>query len=368
MGEQEPGAAGKAVRRTKRWPRPIRRLLRAVTGRKKRNRRSKPRSADDHAIAWLWPYLAPTTHRRYPPLYENGDAIIVQMGRVASISIRDAIRDDYNAYHSHGFSNERCLYQLQALQPADGGPSGDRAVRGFLAAVAHSALLNWYKRHKTRNGARLKIITLTRDPATWMSSNLVLRSHATLPQIRGWYAAACGLDPAGAVDDTDAVRAFGAAFGDMILAARPSRGIVPAIAEMARLAKSRYPSASGFLKAARSALSCGQWFDREMTPVLGLDLLADPRLRESGAARIETDYAEILVVRFEDLGRSAPLFRDFLGLPDFALPHSNAMKSERRGMRAAFEDGIEQAGGAAVRRELRATAYGKACGYDRLTH
>ena len=36
-------------------------------------------------------------------------------------------------------------------------------------------------------------------------------------------------------------------------------------------------------------------------------------------------------------------------------------------MRAAFEAGIEQAGGAAVRRELRATAYGKACGYDRLT-
>jgi hypothetical protein len=36
-------------------------------------------------------------------------------------------------------------------------------------------------------------------------------------------------------------------------------------------------------------------------------------------------------------------------------------------MRTAFEAGLEQAGDGAVRRELRATAYGKACGYDRLT-
>ena len=109
------------------------------------------------------------------------------------------------------------------------------------------------------------------------------------------------------------------------------------------------------------------WFDREVKPVLGLDLLADARLRDSGALRTETDYAEILVVRFEDLRSSLPLFRDFLGLDSFALPHSNPTPNEHRDMRAAFEAGIEQAGGAAVRRELRATAYGKACGYDRLT-
>jgi hypothetical protein len=343
-----------------------------VTGRKKRNRRSKPRSADDHAIAWLWPYLAPTTSRRYPPLYENPDAMILQMGRVASISIHEAIRGDYNAYHTHGISNARSMDMLQRLQLDGEGPSSNRVMRTYLAALAHSALLQWYKRHKTRNGARLKLITLTRDPVTWMSSHLVLRRYATLPQIRAWHCAAAGLDPASpdaaaAIDELEAVRAFGAAFGEMILAAKPSRGLAPAMAELHRLARARYPSATEFLAVATSALSCGAWFDREVTPVLGLDLLADARLRDSGALRTETDYAEILVVRFEDLRGSLSLFRDFLGLDSFALPHSNPTPSEHRDMRAAFEAGLEQAGGAAVRRELRATAYGKACGYDRLT-
>jgi hypothetical protein len=372
MGESDglKVAAGDATRagRTRRWPRPIRRVLRLLTGRKKRNRRTKPRSADDRAIAWLWPYLAPTTSRRYPPLYENPDAMILQMGRVASISIHEALRRDYNAYHTHGISNARSMSMLQRLQLDGRGPSSNRVMRSYLAALAHSALLQWYKRHKTRNGARLKIITVTRDPVTWMSSHLVLRRYATLPQIRAWYSALdpANLDPA-AVDELEAVRAFGAALGEMILAAKPSHGLAPAVAELHRLARARYPSASEFLSVATSALSCGAWFDREVKPVLGLDLLADARLRDSGALRTETDYAEILVVRFEDLRGSLPLFRDFLGLDSFALPHSNPTPREHRDVRAAFEAGLEQAGGGAVRRELRATAYGKACGYDRLT-
>ena len=352
--------------RTKRWPRPIRRILRLVTGRKKRNRLSKPRSADDHAIAWLWPYLAPTTSRRYPPLYENRDALILQMGRVASISIHEALRRDYNAYHTHGVASALSTGTAQQLRD-DGGPTGPRMSRTDRAAAAHAALLHWYKQHKTRNGARLKIITLTRDPVSWMSSHLTLLRHANLPKIRAWYGAATGRDPGDAVDELEAVRAFGAAFGEMILAARPSQGIAPAKAELRRLAHARYAAADKFLAVAGSSLSCATWFDREVTPVLELDLLADPRLREHGTVRTETDYAEILVVRFEDLRRSEPLFRDFLGLRQFALPHSNATQAERRDMRAAFEAGIEQAGGAAVRRELRTTAYGRACGYDRLT-
>jgi hypothetical protein len=360
------GAAARAGR-TKRWPRPIRRLLRLLTGRKKRRRRSKPRGADDRAIAWLWPYLAPTTSRRYPPLYENRDAMILQMGRVASISIHEALRYDYNAYHTHGFSNARSTDMLQRLQLDGEGPNSNRVMRTYLAALAHSALLHWYKQHKIRNGSRLKIITLTRDPVTWMSSHLVLRRYATLPQIRAWYGATAGLDPAAAIDELEAVRAFGAAFGELILAAKPSLGLEPATGELRRLARARYPAASEFLSVATSALSCGSWFDREIKPVLGLDLLADARLRDSGTLRAETDYAEILVVRFEDLRGSLPLFGDFLGLDTFALPHSNKTPSEHRDMRAAFEAGIEQAGGVAVRRELRATAYGKACGYDRLT-
>ena len=341
---------------------PIDRLLRVLTGRGKRKRSSKPRTADDRAIAWLWPHLALTVGRRYPPRYENRDAMILQMGRVGSISIYETMRKHgYNTYHSHGFSDGRCLATLHRLQ----GNASPHAVLTHLAAVAHSGLLHWYKQHKTRNGARLKIVTLTRDPASWMSSNLVLRKHETLPQIRAWHAVASGRE---AADDLEAMRAFSAALGEMILATKPSRDLDAAIVEIGRLAEMRWPSAHQFKTLAAQGLSCATWFEHEVRPVLGLDLLADPRLRDSGAARAETDYAEILTLRFEQLPASAPLFCDFLGLGSFALPHSNATAhgDDRAALRAAFDAGVEQAGGAAVRRELRATPYGKACGYDRL--
>ena len=60
------------------------------------------------------------------------------------------------------------------------------------------------------------------------------------------------------------MRVFGAAFGDMILAAKPSHGLAPAIGELRRLAEARYPAAPEFLSVATSALSCGSWFDREI--------------------------------------------------------------------------------------------------------
>ena len=77
-----------------------------------------------------------------------------------------------------------------------------------------------------------------------------------------------------------------------------------------------------------------------------------------------------MVLRFEDLKRLVPVLGDFLGIPNFALPHDNATPPEedRAALRAAFEAGLDSAGGDAVRRELRSTAYGKACGYDRLTN
>jgi Putative capsular polysaccharide synthesis protein len=362
-----------------RLPRALRRWLRLVTGRRKRSPGSQPRSADDHAIAWLWPHLALTAGRRYPPLYENRDAFILQMGRVGSVSIAAAVRRrGYNAYHSHGFSDLHCAGTLQRLQDRARLVSDSIAMRSHLAAVAHGELLHWYKRHKRRNGQRLKIITLTRDPATWMSSHLVLVKYATLPRVRRWYAAVSGLDPAQGADDAAmmrafgdaaAMRAFGTALGRLILEVRPSRGLGEALAELHRVAAARWPAAPDFIGAARDGFSCAEWFDRQMKPVIGLDLLADATFRETGLARVETDYADVMLVRFENLNSSAGVLGDFLGARDFVLPHVNATArtDDRAALRAAFEAGIEDAGGPAVRRELRMTEYGRACGYDRLT-
>lgn len=334
--------------------------------------RGAERTADDRAISWLWPYLILSTNRKYPARYENRDALILQMGWVASMSIYHAMRErGYNAFHTHGISAGRRRDTLQHLsdeaRPKHPVQPGD-PLRSHMAAVAHHELLVWYRQHKRRNGERLRIVTLTRDPATWIGSHLILLLHKTLPQVRSWYRIHAGLKADQPVDDIAAMRAFGAELGALIIATRPSRGGYEALAELRKIASERWPGDEGFSRMAFSIVACGNWFELEITQTFGTDLLALPALREQGFASCETDHAEMMVLRFEDLKRLVPVLGEFLGIPDFALPHDNATPEDenRAALRAAFEAGLETAGGAAVRRELRNTAYGKACGYDAL--
>lgn len=327
----------------------------------------RPRTKDDRAIAWLWPYLVLSTNRAFPPRYENRDALILQMGRVASISIYRAMRErGYNAFHTHGISDSAQSRTLASLKGRKRDPKID-ALRGHTAALAHHELLLWYRAHKRRNGHRLKIISVTRDPATWIGSHLLLLRHKTLRLARDWYAAHAGLAAEAPVDDVAALRAAGGEIGRIVLAIRPSRGLEPALSDLRRMAQD--DGRHSLAPLVRSGLSCAGWFDRELAPLIGIDPLGDPTLRERGYACFDTDHAEIMVLRFEDLRRLTPTLGAFLGIPGFALPHDNATAQAGGGaaLRAAFEAGVEDAGGALVRRELRGGPYGRACGYDQLT-
>src|SRR5262249_22693795 len=127
-------------------------------------RKSKPQTDDDRAIAWLWPYLSLTLARRNRPRYEYRDALILQMGRVASVSIQRALSvRGYNAYHSHALNEGRRLGLLRRLEHAADDPARRGALDGHVATLAHHELVRWYRGHKQRNGERLRIITLTRD-------------------------------------------------------------------------------------------------------------------------------------------------------------------------------------------------------------
>ncbi|HEY1385555.1 MAG TPA: hypothetical protein VGF43_18160 [Dongiaceae bacterium] len=322
----------------------------------------RPRTRDDRAIAWLWPYLALSTNRAFPPRYENRDALILQMGRVASISIYHAMRErGYNAFHTHGISESAQSGTLASLRDMARQPKID-VLRGHTAALAHHELLLWYRMHKHRNGHRLKIITVTRDPATWLGSHLMLRQHKTLPAVRDWYAAQAGLAAGTPIDDSAALRAAGAEIGRIILAIRPSRGLGPALSDLQGMAKQ--DGRHRLAPLVQNGLSCAGWFAHELQPLIGLDPLGDSSLPERGHACFDTDHAEIMVLRFEDLRSLTPTLGAFLGIPGFALPHTNTTAQANE--RAAFEAGLEDAGGALVRRELRAGPYGRVCGYDRL--
>ena len=89
-------------------------------------------------------------------------------------------------------------------------------------------------------------------------------------------------------------------------------------------------------------------------------------LREHGWAQRSNDWVDILVLRFEDLGSLIPQMARFLDLPDLALPRKNvtATKPGAADVASAWKAALGKAETCA--RELRTSAYGRACGYDRL--
>lgn len=67
------------------------------------------------------------------------------------------------------------------------------------------------------------------------------------------------------------------------------------------------------------------WFDEEMKDVFDIDVFATPFPHQQGYAIYKNEWAELLVLRLEDLDAvAAEAFAAFLGIPDFRLIRDNA--------------------------------------------
>ncbi|NJM92709.1 MAG: hypothetical protein HC861_08875 [Rhodospirillaceae bacterium] len=110
------------------------------------------------------------------------------------------------------------------------------------------------------------------------------------------------------------------------------------------------------------------WFDREISEVFGLDMLAAAELRERGWVERSNDWVDIQLLRFEDLASLVPQLARFVGLADLTLPRKNvtAVKPGASDVAGAWKTVVATPTGQACARELRTSAYGLACGYDRL--
>jgi hypothetical protein len=72
----------------------------------------------------------------------------------------------------------------------------------------------------------------------------------------------------------------------------------------------------------RAALTLSsRWFDAEITPVLGVDVMATPFLFDRGYALTRVQRADVAVVRYEDLGwAGAEVARTLCGIDGFVVP------------------------------------------------
>jgi hypothetical protein len=343
------------------------RPLRAVWKRWRRS--SKPELDEtERTYRHIWRHVVRSSERIFPLQRGRPTVLLLQMAKVASTSMRSALsRHGINVLHRHALSPARQQASLSHLLTATPTSALVRVdLRSHFHDVAAHALVRWYRDHKQYNGHRLKVITLTRDPVTHYPSAFIHRRANAMPAIRNWHRAT---RPAAehSAEEAEILAAFLKELAGIVAEGQPSAG-APGCARCRALAEERWPKhpvVAGELAALLSPLT---WFDREITPLLGMDVLAAPALQEHGWAVCSNDWVDVLILKFEQLPSLVPQIQRFCGLSELALPRRNVTgtKAGAAGIAAAMRSLLESPEGRTCVRELRTSPYGHACGYDLL--
>ena len=337
-----------------------RRLARLFLGREEDRRQPEELDDVERSFRHIWRFLTVTSSQRHPPRRKRPNLLVLQMGKVASLAIHQALSetDAVNAFHSHSLSPGSQEQTLRHLLTGDFTHLLSRDLRYHVQNVALGMLVRWYQAHGPYRGHRLKLVTLTRDPVNHYVSNFIQRRETLLPEVAAWQRARLG---GAALDDALVVRDFMRELVSIIAEA----GIATRDAPV-ELARARWP---GYPVVAREVSSCLRpltWLDAEIAATVGLDVLAEPELRRRGWAILQNDWAEVLALRFEQLSSLTPKIAAFAGVPELTLPYRNvtSAKTGASADKAAIQAAIETPAGQAYVRAVRSSAYARACGYD----
>lgn len=351
----------------------VRRSLRALgvlLGRDRRRVSSQPEMDEvERTFRHIWHHLHRIADKRERLRLRQPNALVLQMGKVASISICEALCDrGINAFHSHGISPGA---QHGALSNVLDGNFTFRLAAHDLRRHVHNIALHtmtrWYRCHKHHSGHRLKVVTLARDPVTRYPSSFVHRRDSATSDIMAWHRARLGLRPEDPVDDAQVIPGFLMELASIIAEGRPSAGAA-ACNRCVALARERWPEHPVIATEVGEWLSPLTWFDREIVAIFELDMLASSELAERGWTERSNDWVDILALKFEELSSLSPEIQRFFGLAELTLPRENVTSTKRSAaeiagaMRSVLETDI----GRFCARELRLSSYGRACGYDRM--
>jgi hypothetical protein len=248
------------------------RAVRSFLGLDRRHASDQPMQDEaKRAFRRIWHHLVYGSERRFPLRRSQPNVLILQMGKVASTSIRSALsRREINALHTHGLSpilQHGALTRLLVRDPTLRLASHD--FRGHIHSIALHAMIRWYQRHKRYRGHKLKVITLTRDPIGRYPSAFVHRRDEAMRAITAWHRAHHGLRPADSADEAQVITGFMMELASIVAEGRPS-GSAAACDRCIALASKRWPEHPVVASEIGRLLMPLTWFDREITSIFGL--------------------------------------------------------------------------------------------------
>ncbi|HEY1385044.1 MAG TPA: hypothetical protein VGF43_15595 [Dongiaceae bacterium] len=344
----------------------LRRLIGKLLGRKRITRRDK--SEQDIIFKRLWQVAAGASFHGERFSIRQPNLLLFQMGKVASTAIQAALIDaGINCFSVHELRHEDEVQRLQRLFTER--PRSWLARSDLKLLAKHTALhmlVRWHKENKVAADRRLKVVSITRDPVSRYVSHVLEQTGRNPHRLIGWHRAFSG---ASAADGGDAMEEMLRQVARLLVETRPSAGLPAARTRGRALALGMSPPQPYLAEAFDNALLPLRWFDEQLAPLFGIDIRTLPELARDGAAARKLDFADILVVRFEDLSTHTDRIARFAGLPALVVPPRNVTTDKPyaheilQGARRFLQTGL----GAAFQRELRDSDYGRACGYDRLT-
>jgi len=340
------------------------RLLRSLLGRP----RGKPpeRPGEDEVFENLWRTAAAASARGKSFSIHQPNVLLFQMGKVASSALEVALNArGFNCFHCHSLTHGSESSRLSRLfheQPDLRAAGVD--LKLLAKHTALNMLVRWYKTNEVSPDRRLKVLTLTRDPVAWHTSQLLQGSGHKAHRLVEWHQAFAAEGTARG-DIGTAVAELLRQVGRLVVETRPSADVFSARERGQALAMAMTPPQPYIAESFRRALVPLGWFDEQFTPLFGVDIRSLPELAAEGLARRDLGYADLLVMRFEDLGRHLGALAAFAGLEEFALPPRNvgANKTHAGVILEAARAFHATELGAAFRHELRQSEYARACGY-----
>jgi hypothetical protein len=352
----------------------LRRLVRRFRGHQTpaavKSLRSRVGREASNTFVLLWRNAVVMSARPEKFSIDRPDLLLFQMGKVGSSALASAAQSrGINCFHCHSLDYDGEVARLSRLFHSEPSQILSALELRFLAKhTTLNMLTRWYKTNAASAGRKVKVISLTRDPVTRHVSHLLQRFD--IRSLADWYRVVTGLDVVTDQDLTRAVTELWRQLAQLVLGSKPSVDFPKACARGHAAAMSTSPPHPYLARCFTQTVGPLGWFDQQFRPVFDLDIRDMPELAEGGIAQRELTFADILVVRYEDLTRHLGAIAHFLGVSSLELPPVNVTREKAHAQTILTAARTFNATdiGRAFARELRESDYGRACGYDKLSN
>jgi hypothetical protein len=267
------------------------------------------------------------------------EIIVYQMGKVASTAIVESIQAhgldalqshflDITSFHNtvDRFSNPTLL--TEEMEHMTGQLSQNLILYNAIRRAAIGNPLESSQDH-----GQVKVITLTRDPLDWFYSNLAQNFSSTEKWLNAWQEGRLG-------KKREIVPSLLADFLTEVFDCFTR--VVPNMKEdYSNLMRDAFRSANmddagmadkGIYNIMTGLMRATFWYDKHFYPVFDLDVYSMAFDSDKGYLRHTEKNIDLLLLRYENLGKNIDTLGEFIGVESFSVVRSNITSEKSTGI------------------------------------